>query len=401
MARSLESNITKLYIIKVAKWFMLTMPILMLFYKDMGFSDKESFQLKAFYSIAIVIFEIPSGYVADVIGRRKTLIIGSILGTLGFVVYATTSGYYYFLVAEVILGIGQSFISGADSALLYDTLKSREREHEYIKYEGRNFTVGNYAEALAGLLGGTLAAVHLRLPFILQSGIAFMAVPAAIMLIEPRLHLIRKKPGVKDILGIVWYALVKNAKLRYNLLYSSIMGTATLTMAWIYQLYLSNIGFTSYYIGATHTVLNLVVGTTTLFAYRIEARLKPQLTIWLTSIAITSSYIIAGFIESAWVLLVLLVFYFSRGIATPVLKDYINRITSSDIRATVLSIRSLLIRGLFALIAPFVGYLSDTYSRAFSMKMMGITFTIMAGSCIFMFLRSLKNSAKETDYSQQ
>jgi MFS family permease len=401
MARSLESNITKLYIIKVAKWFMLTMPILMLFYKDMGFSDKESFQLKAFYSIAIVIFEIPSGYVADVIGRRKTLIIGSILGTLGFVVYATTSGYYYFLVAEVILGIGQSFISGADSALLYDTLKSREREHEYIKYEGRNFTVGNYAEALAGLLGGTLAAVHLRLPFILQSGIAFMAVPAAIMLIEPRLHLIRKKPGVKDILGIVWYALVKNAKLRYNLLYSSIMGTATLTMAWIYQLYLSNIGFTSYYIGATHTVLNLVVGTTTLFAYRIEARLKPQLTIWLTSIAITSSYIIAGFIESAWVLLVLLVFYFSRGIATPVLKDYINRITSSDIRATVLSIRSLLIRGLFALIAPFVGYLSDTYSRAFSMKMMGITFTIMAGSCIFMFLRSLKNSAKETDYSRQ
>ncbi len=394
MTRSLESNITKLYIIKVAKWFMLTMPILMLFYKDMGFSDKESFQLKAFYSIAIVIFEIPSGYVADVIGRRKTLIIGSILGTLGFVVYAITSGYYYFLVAELILGIGQSFISGADSALLYDTLKSRQREHEYIKYEGRNFTVGNYAEALAGLLGGTLAAIHMRLPFILQSGIAFMAVPAAIMLIEPHLHQARKKPGIKDILSVVRYALVKNAKLRYNLLYSSIMGTATLTMAWIYQLYLSNIGFTSYYIGATHTVLNLIVGTTTLFAYRIEARLKPQLTIWLTSIAITGSYVIAGFIDSAWVLLVLVVFYFSRGIATPVLKDYINRITSSDIRATILSIRSLLIRGFFAIIAPFVGFLSDSYSRAFSMQIIGITFTIMVGSCIFLFLKSIKEDEK-------
>ncbi len=389
MGKSLESNITKLYIIKIAKWFMLTMPILMLFYKDMGFSDKESFQLKAFYSIAIVIFEIPSGYVADVIGRKKTLIIGSILGTLGFVVYATTSGYYYFLIAEVILGIGQSFVSGADSALLYDSLKGLNRDKEYIKYEGRNFTVGNYAEAIAGLLGGTLAAIHMRLPFILQSGIAFMAVPASIMLIEPALSKVRQKPGIKDILNIVWYALVKNAKLRYNLIYSSIMGTATLTMAWIYQLYLSNIGFTSYYIGATHTVLNLIVGTTTLYAYRIEARLKPKLTIWFTSIIITGSYIIAGYINSAWILVVLVIFYFSRGIATPVLKDYINRITSSDIRATVLSIRSLLIRAFFAVIAPLVGYLSDNYNRAYSMKMIGIAFTVMVGSVIFLFLRSL------------
>jgi MFS family permease len=396
MRKSLESNIIKLYIIKIAKWFMLTMPILMLFYKDMGFSDKESFQLKAFYSIAIVIFEIPSGYVADVIGRRKTLIIGAILGTLGFVVYSLTSGYYYFLLAELILGVGQSFVSGADSAMLYDSLKSMDRDNEYIKYEGRNFTVGNYAEALAGLLGGTLASIHLRLPFILQTGIAFMAVPAAILLVEPHLHTTRKKPGIKDILSIVWYATVKNAKLRYNLLYSSIMGTATLTMAWIYQLYLNNIGFTSYYIGATHTVLNLIVGTTTLFAYKIEAKLKPKLTIWLTSIAITGSYIISGFIDSAWILVVLAIFYFSRGIATPVLKDYINRITSSDIRATVLSIRSLLIRGFFAVIAPFVGYLSDSYNRSFSMKIIGITFTLMVGSCIFLFLRSLKQNEQHS-----
>jgi len=360
----------------------------------MGFSDTESFQLKAFYSIAIVIFEIPSGYVADVIGRKKTLIIGSILGTLGFVVYATTSGYYYFLVAEMILGIGQSFVSGADSALLYDSLKSMNRDNEYIKYEGRNFTVGNYAEAIAGLLGGTLAAIHMRLPFVLQSGIAFMAVPASILLVEPVLSVTRKKPGFKDILNVVWYATVKNSKLRYNLIYSSILGTATLTMAWIYQLYLSNIGFTSYYIGATHTVLNLIVGTTTLFAYKIEAKLKPQLTIWLTSIVITGSFVISGFVESAWVLLVLAVFYFSRGIATPVLKDYINRITSSDIRATVLSIRSLLIRALFAVIAPFVGYLSDTYNRAVSMKIIGIVFTILVGSSIFLFLRSLKQPSE-------
>ncbi len=368
---------------------MLTMPILMLFYKDMGFSDRESFQLKAFYSIAIVIFEIPSGYVADVLGRRKTLIIGSILGTLGFLVYATTSGFYWFLIAEVILGIGQSFVSGADSAIMYDSLKQAGREKEYVKYEGRNFTVGNYSEALAGIIGGTLAAINMRYPFIFQTAIAFMAVPASFMLIEPIRTGVRKKPGIKDILSVVWYATVKNAKLRYNLLYSSILGTATLTMAWIYQLYLNDLGFSEYAIGTTHTVLNLIVGTTTLFAYKIEAKLKPKMTIWLTSIIITGSYVLSGFMESAWILVILAVFYFSRGIATPVLKDYINRITSSDIRATVLSIRSLIIRGFFAIIAPFIGYLSDAYTRAFSMKVMGIVFTILVGSSIFLFLRSI------------
>ncbi|GAF03489.1 multidrug resistance protein [Saccharicrinis fermentans DSM 9555 = JCM 21142] len=370
---------------------MLTMPILMLFYKDMGFSDRESFQLKAFYSIAIVIFEIPSGYVADVIGRRKTLIFGSILGTLGFLVYATTSGYYWFLLAEVTLGIGQSFVSGADSAIMYDSLKSVGREKEYVKYEGRNFTVGNYSEALAGIIGGSLAAIHIRYPFIFQTGIAFMAVPASIMLIEPIRSGIRKKPGIKDIWSIVWYATIKNAKLRYNLLYSSILGTATLTMAWMYQLYLNDIGFSEYAIGATHTVLNLIVGTTTLFAYKIEARLKPQMTIWLTSIIITGSYILSGFMESAWILIILGIFYFSRGIATPVLKDYINRITADDMRATVLSIRSLIIRAFFAIIAPVVGFLSDTYDRSFSLKVIGIVFTILVGSSIFLFLRSLES----------
>ena len=98
---SAQSNINKLYIIKIAKWFMLTMPILMLYYQDCGLSDAEAFRLKACYSVAIVVFEIPSGYFADLFGRKLTLVIGAVLGTLGFLVYATMSGFTAFLVAEM------------------------------------------------------------------------------------------------------------------------------------------------------------------------------------------------------------------------------------------------------------------------------------------------------------
>jgi MFS family permease len=387
-----SGNITKLYLIKIAKWFMLTMPILMLFFQDLEFTVEESFQLKAIYSIAIVIFEIPSGYAADVLGRKRTLIIGSILGTLGFAIYSFTSGFYAFLAAELILGIGQSFISGADSAMLYDSLKADGRESDYIKYEGRNFSVGNFSEAIAGFMGGALAEISLRTPFFFQTGIAFIAVPAAFMLVEPQLYTRTQKATWKDILNVVKYAMIQNKSLRYNIIYSSIIGSATLTMAWVYPLYLKEIGFREIHIGSASTVLNLVVGMTTLFAYKIEQRLRPKSTVWGTTLVITGAFIAAGFIHSLFVLPVLVLFYFSRGIATPVLKDYINRITSSDIRATVLSLRSLIIRANFSILAPLFGYMTDRLTLSQAFIIIGIIFTILTGSSIFLFLRSLEQN---------
>ena len=387
---SYSSNITKLYLIKIAKWFMLTMPILFIFYRDLGLSELEMFQLKAFYSISIVIFEIPSGYVADVIGRKKTLIFGSVLGTAGFAIYSFFSGYWAFMAAEIILGLGQSFISGADSAILYDSLKADNRQNEYVKLEGRNFSVGNFSEAIAGFLGGALAEINLRLPFYFQTGIAFIAVPAAIMLIEPPTGRKRKNTGFVDILKIVHYAIFKNSSLRWNLLYSSIIGSATLTMAWIYPLYLKNLNFSEIQVGTTSTFLNLIVGMTTLFAYRLERRLRPKSTVWFTTLLITGGFVAVGFIHSAMTLAVLAMFYFARGIATPVLKDYINRITTSDMRATVLSIRSLIIRTLFAVIGPLFGYMTDRLSLNQAFIIIGLVFMVVTGSGIFLFLRSLE-----------
>ncbi len=375
---------------------MLTMPILMIFYQDLGFSAEQSFQLKAFYSISIVIFEIPSGYLADILGRRKTLIMGSILGTAGFAIYAVFSGFLAFLFAEIILGIGQSFISGADSALMYDSLKADNRENEYVKYEGRNFSVGNFSEAIAGFFGGALAGISLRLPFIIQTGVAFIAVPAAFLLIEPQITSIKKHPRFGDIFRIIHFALVKNKSLRWNLIYSSIIGSATLTMAWIYPLYLKELGMSEIGIGTSSMALNLIVGFTTLMAYKIEKRLRPKATVWFTTIIISGGFILSGWLNSYFILLVLALFYFARGIASPVLKDYINRITTSDIRATVLSIRSLIIRSFFSVIGPLFGFLTDRLSLQQAFIIIGLVFMAMTGSSIFLFLRSLEKGKNAT-----
>src|SRR5674476_1700842 len=136
MLKKLPSNALQLYLIKIAKWFNLVMPIVVLFYQENGLSMTQIFMLKSIYSIAMVVTELPSGYLADVWGCRRTILFGAILGTIGILIYSFSSDFTSFMFAEIILGVGFSFVSGADAAMLYDALKAENREDEYIKYEG-------------------------------------------------------------------------------------------------------------------------------------------------------------------------------------------------------------------------------------------------------------------------
>jgi hypothetical protein len=76
-------------------------------------------------------------------------------------------------------------------------------------------------------------------------------------------------------------------------------------------------------------------------------------------------------------LVILYLFYLVRGYATPVLKDYINRITASHIRATVLSVRNFIIRLLFALLGPLLGWVKDIYSLPQALLLAGSIFLVI------------------------
>lgn len=385
MSRTYAGNIPKLYAIKIAKWFMLTMPIIVLFYQENGLSMQDVLTLKGIYSVAVVILEIPSGYLADVWGRKKSLILGAILGCLGFVVYSFSYGFTGFLAAELILGIGSSFISGSDSAMLYDSLLKMKREKEYLKQESRVMSVGNFAEAIAGIAGGSLALISLRTPFVLQSFIAFIAIPAAFLLLDPNQDSKKSKAGFKHILSIVKFSLWDSAKLRWNIMLSSVIGCATLTLAWFIQPYLKDLDMEVSTIGVVWTLLNLTVGFVALLAHRVEGYLGKIGTSVFIVIGISSGFILTGWFHSLIGVGVLFFFYFVRGIATPVLKDYINRITESDMRATVLSVRNFIIRICFAAIGPFLGWYTDHYSISSALMLAGSIFFILGGmSVIFM-----------------
>ncbi|HOO83747.1 MAG TPA: MFS transporter [Prolixibacteraceae bacterium] len=382
LKKGIANNIFKLYVIKTAKWFSLIMPIVVLFYQDNGLSMTQIFLLKSVYSVGMLALEIPSGYFGDVWGRKKTLITGAILSTLGFSLYSFSFAFWQFMIAELILGIGQSFISGSDSAMLYDTLKSQKREKSYLKYEGRVTSVGNFSEAIAGILGGLLATISLRTPFFFQVGISAAAIPAALTLIEPQYSLHNRVAGMKDILKVVKYSLVDFKQLRYFIFFSSLIGAATLTYAWFIQPYLIAIDFPLPLFGVIWTLLNLTVGTSSIFAYKIEHRFSQKQTTGFIYIAISLGFIVTAAFVSLWAIPLLFVFYIVRGIATPVLKDYINMLIGSEVRATVLSLRNMFIRIIFAIIGPLLGWFSDHYSIKTGLMVAGIFF-LTSGTVLF------------------
>lgn len=352
---------------------MLYMPIIVLFYQENGLGLRDVLTLQAIYSVAVIILEIPSGYLADVWGRKNTIILGAILGTIGFAVYSFTHGFYGFLIAELILGTGQSFISGSDSALLYDSLKKAGNENKYVKYEGRVLSVGNFAETLAAIAGGFLAEISLRTPFYWQTAIAFIAIPAAIFLTEPYKIEKHTSKGWSHILSIVKFSLFKNRQLSINIFFSAVIGCATLSMAWFIQAYLKDVqNFSEYQIGIAWSILNLTVGITTIFAYKIENKLGRIGTLVMILLIISGAYIFIGTIDLKIVFLVIWLFYVARGIATPVLKDYINRLCEPNVRATVLSVRNFVIRILFAGFGPMIGWIADFYSIHTAFLLSGI-----------------------------
>src|SRR5688572_26272139 len=109
--------------------------------------------LQSIFSATIVVFEFPSGYVADRVGYRASLLIGAAFWTIGWSVYGFGTTFAAMVVAEVLLGIGLSFTSGADSALLYVSVAPDQRA-SYLHWEGRVRAAAQTSEAASSAIGG-------------------------------------------------------------------------------------------------------------------------------------------------------------------------------------------------------------------------------------------------------
>ena len=354
---SLKYNILKMYLLKGVTWFMVAMPIIVIFFHENDLSTTEIMILQAVYSLTIAILEIPSGFFADSYGRKNSILISTFFSFIGYIILSTYSGFNEYLIAEILLGVGGSLISGADSAIIYDTLIELDDEDSYTKIEGKNYAIGNFSEAIAGILGGFLALSSIYLPIYIQTFVIMLSIPIAFSLVEPK-RTFKIATSLNSILNIVKDTFIHNKKLKWYIIYSSAMGMTTLSVAWFVQPFLSTIDMPLTYFGIIWAGLNIMAGLTSYYSYIFN---KSKLLIYI-SIYMSISLICLGFNISLFGLFFIALVYLLRGIITPHLRNLININTTSERRATVLSLRSFMIRLSFALTAPLLGYITDIYT---------------------------------------
>lgn len=377
-ATLVQRNIYLLFALKAAKWFMLFMPIIVLFFMDNGLSVEQVMWTQAAYSLSVALFEMPSGYFSDRLGRRLTLIIGMTIMIMGYLIMSISYSFWWFVAAEILMGLGGSFISGTDSAMLYDTLLQLKREDAYLKLEGRMYSIATFSEAVAAIFGGWIAATFgMRMTVYAFLGCLVVGWCCAFALVEPTVNN-KEDGGHVKVREILRFTFLDNKALRLYVILSATIGASTLTMAWFAQPYMQGAGLSLATIGWLWSALNLTVAVFSFgahYAYRFFTKYQIAS---LIVVGIVIGFVGLGFSYGVWGLLFIFLIYVVRGIATPVLKDFVNELTPSNIRATVLSIRGFIIRIIFSSFAPFLGWVSDVYTLQQAFGLAALLFGILA-----------------------
>lgn len=381
---TLASNIWKLYLIKISKWFMVYMPIVVLFMKSNGLDLRAVMLVNAVYSLSVAVFEIPSGYFSDRLGRRQSLIIGTLFISLQFVAYSFAYDFWGLALGGLIGGIGASFISGTDSALLYDTLQHLNRTDDYLKWEGKTYALGTFSEAVAAILGGWVASQYgLRSPMYAQVGVSLMGVLAALTLVEPAVQRDHQRSNGEQMRYMLRHLFAQNKPLRFFVGISTLGGLPTLLLAWFAQPYFETQQLPEYQIGYLWAALNSTVAVFSLTAHRWTGRFSSLTLVGIILTGFVGGYALLGTYGSTYVLGGLgglFLMYALRGLATPTFLHLINQEAPADMRATVLSIRGFIIRLGYAMTAPLLGWVADVYTISEVFLLLSASIALLSGS---------------------
>ena len=159
-----------------------------LFLLDAGLTNLEAFAANAFFSAGMFLFEIPTGVVADTLGRRASYLLGTltlaVTTLLYWLLWVWQSPFWAWAVVSVLLGLGFTFFSGAVDAWLVDALRATGYRGSLEAVFGRALVVGNVAMLAGSVLGGVVAQLtNLGVPFLFRAGIlVIMLVVAALLM---------------------------------------------------------------------------------------------------------------------------------------------------------------------------------------------------------------------------
>ena len=359
-----QRNVRLYYAFSFFVGFYIATGTTVLFERQLGLSFAQIFTLDAIYMLMFILFEIPSGALADLIGRKKAILAGLFTLTLAAIVTGNAQNFLQLFLSFFIWALGFSLISGSSDALLYDSLKS---EKLYHRTSGRALFFSTIGLACAGVTGPLLFAQHFRLPYL------FSALPFAAALLvmifyrEPavarelsfslRNHLRQIRQGAEKAFG--------NRFVLWSTGALALVFTVSYTFASSYQPYLTEIGFDVRQFAFILPLLFVIEALGGAWSERITSRLGETVAFWGSFLLIGISLLSLGLLASRSVLPIMLIYGFLQGFARPLVSTYANRYIESEHRATIISVQmmastvtSAILLFLFGLVTDRIGVIA-------------------------------------------
>lgn len=353
-------------------------PLIIHFIQKSGHMNLDQiYFMESIVVLGSVILQIPTGALADLIGRKKTVVLGSLLNLACVVLFATANSPLTIWVANIIWMLGLSLCSGADSAFLYDTLKEAGIENRYKEIEGKALANRLLLIAFSSLMAGHLGEINLRLPMLLSIPGVLVAFTVTCLFHEP---VKIKKYTPKEQLNLMKFSVlfVANHKaVKWIICFSALINTASKVWFFTYNPYFELTGMPLKYYGYIFCAINIVAMFFSRYANYFEKKLGEYSSIvgmvGLIGLPIILMGSFVHIFANGFVVLQNVV----RGYMQPFLGHFLNRHLDSENRATVISIRAAFL-GLTEFISlGLFGWLLKIYSLPSCLQLLGLSTLII------------------------
>lgn len=354
------SSIRKYYLFQFFNSLVFFSPVIVLFWQANGLSMTQIMFLQSIYSLGVIILELPTGAFADYFGKKKSLMIGSLLWTIGLIGYGLSHTFWQFALGELMVGVGSAFISGADRAYIHEILRETNEEKKYKKVEGTARGVFQVSFSVGSLLGGFIGAISPGLTLIATSFSTFIG-----FLIGSTFPDIKKEPKevkinyfniIKESIGLV----NSNKRLLWLTLFFATFNGLIWPMNFYSQLYLQMLGVPIFFFGFIFAGFNLISALGSTLTHQFE-KITKNWTFFAISLISVATLLILGLFPNIYTFFLwslFLTFYFMN---QTIITDQVLKIIPSHKAATILSFQSMARRVLYAIAGPILGIITDNF----------------------------------------
>jgi predicted MFS family arabinose efflux permease len=388
VASAYRGNIWRLFAVQALLMFILWVPIWVVFLQRKGLSLTEVGLLEGAAWTITAFLEVPTGAIADRWGRKASIAVGALLYGLAMFLILSAALSPAFLLGYALWNSSTAFVSGADSALLYDSLKADGRAAEAAKQSGRYAAVNQASQGIASLVGAAIATIDINLCFAICGVLAFAAAALVLTIHEPP----RTNEDGEAYTGY-WRNLktavriaARRPVVRALVLLNATILTIPLVVYYVLlQPYSVGVGLPLAALGIVVIAVQLSTVVASWLAHRTEGRFALTSVVAAALAALIAATVILAALPSIPSLALMVVVALVPALLTPLLSARLNGLIPSGQRATILSLGALLFELGLAAAMPLMLAFADRFSAPAAIGLSGAVFAVTAVPLMFVW----------------